>query len=87
VSYQFTLGNEDLYLMSSENDVPDWSISAIHAILQTLKLKDPFTFFHCCRVGRESRKLAKVMGLSEHEQSILEFSGLLHDIGKVGIAD
>ncbi len=73
--------------MSSEYDIPEWSVMAIHAILQTLKLKDPFTFYHCCRVGRASRRLAKSMGLSEHEQSILEFAGLLHDVGKVGISD
>ncbi|MCB9026498.1 MAG: HD domain-containing protein [Bdellovibrionaceae bacterium] len=73
--------------MSSESDIPSWSVDAINAVLQTLKLKDPFTFYHCCRVGRASRRLAKAMSLSEHEQNILEFSGLLHDVGKVGIAD
>ena len=73
--------------MSSESEIPQWSIDAVNAILQTLKLKDPFTFYHCCRVGRASRRLAKAMGLTEHEQNILEFSGLLHDVGKVGIAD
>lgn len=73
--------------MSSEGEIPSWSVDAINAILQTLKLKDPYTFYHCCRVGRASRRLAKALSLSEHEQNISEFSGLLHDVGKVGIAD
>ena len=73
--------------MSTNDQVPKWAVDAINAVLQTLKLKDPFTFYHCCRVGRAARRLAKSMSLSEAEQNILEFSGLLHDIGKVGIAD
>ena len=73
--------------MSSEEQIPDWALLAVKSILQTLLLKDPFTFYHCCRVGRASRRLAKAMSLSEHEQNILEFSGLLHDVGKVGIGD
>ncbi len=73
--------------MSSNDQVPDWAVSAISAILQTLKLKDPFTFYHCCRVGRAARRLAKSMGLNESEQNILEYSGLLHDVGKVGISE
>ncbi|MCB0355937.1 MAG: HD domain-containing protein, partial [Bdellovibrionales bacterium] len=73
--------------MTSDTEIPVWAIDAINALLQTLKLKDPFTFYHCCRVGRASRRLANALGLSEHEQNILEFSGLLHDVGKVGIPD
>ncbi len=73
--------------MSSEHDIPEWSIAAVDSLLQALKQKDPFTFYHCCRVGRASRRLAKALGLSEHEQNILEFSGLLHDVGKMGVAD
>jgi HD-GYP domain-containing protein (c-di-GMP phosphodiesterase class II) len=50
-------------------------------------LKDPFTFYHCCRVGRAARRLAQAAGLNEYDQHRLEFSGLFHDIGKVGIPD
>ena len=71
----------------SWDDIPSWANDVADSILQTVKKKDPFTFYHCCRVGRASRRLAKAMGLSSHEQNILEFSGLLHDVGKVGIAD
>jgi HD-GYP domain-containing protein (c-di-GMP phosphodiesterase class II) len=67
------------------NDIPDFSLEVAQEILQKVKDKDPFTFFHCCRVGRNSRKLAKALGLNEFEQAILEFSGLFHDIGKLKI--
>jgi HD-GYP domain-containing protein (c-di-GMP phosphodiesterase class II) len=67
------------------DDIPDFSLGVAQEILQKVKDKDPFTFFHCCRVGRNSRKLAKALGLNEFEQAILEFSGLFHDIGKLKI--
>lgn len=71
----------------SWDDIPSWANDVANSILQTVKKKDPFTFYHCCRVGRGSRKLAKAMGLNEFEQAVLEFSGLFHDVGKVGVPD
>lgn len=69
------------------DDIPEWASSVANAILMNVKQKDPFTFYHCCRVGRAARRLAQSMGLNEYEQNVLEFSGLFHDIGKVGIPD
>jgi HD-GYP domain-containing protein (c-di-GMP phosphodiesterase class II) len=67
------------------DDIPEWSVTVAGQLLSLVNEKDPFTFHHCCRVGRGSRKLAKAMGLNEFEQAILEYSGLFHDIGKVKI--
>lgn len=67
------------------DDIPDWAAAEAEDLLAQVKEKDLFTFSHCCRVGRGSRKLAKAMGLNEFEQAVLEFSGLFHDIGKVKI--
>ena len=67
----------------ASDDIPIWAADAVGAILSSVKLKDPFTFRHCCRVGRASRILARVIGLNEFEQAVIEYSGLLHDIGKV----
>jgi HD-GYP domain-containing protein (c-di-GMP phosphodiesterase class II) len=64
------------------DDIPDWALSTAQDLLDQVKAKDPFTFHHCCRVGRGSRQLAKAIGLNEFEQAILEYSGLFHDIGK-----
>lgn len=67
------------------DDIPEWSLETARQLLDQVKQKDNFTFEHCCRVGRGSRKLAKAIGLNEFEQAILEYAGLFHDIGKVGI--
>jgi putative nucleotidyltransferase with HDIG domain len=67
------------------DDIPDWSLDVAKELLGQVKDKDLFTYDHCCRVGRGSRKLAKAIGLNEFEQAIVEYAGLFHDIGKVQI--
>jgi len=68
-------------------EVPDLAVNIAQALLTAVKHKDPFTFEHCCRVGRAARKLGEAMSLSEFEKTVLEYSGLFHDIGKIGISD
>lgn len=71
----------------SWNDIPDWASHVTKALLQTLKAKDPHTFFHCCRVGKSARLLGKAAGLNEYEQHVLEYAGIFHDIGKIAVPD
>lgn len=66
-------------------DIPDWSYDSVKSLLEALKAVEPSTYHHCLRVGEYSRKLAVAMGLNEFETKVAEFSGLLHDIGKIGI--
>lgn len=70
----------------SWGDIPEWAYSASQSLLQTLKLVDPLTYHHCCRVGEYARRLARDAGLNEYEQKQAEFAGLFHDIGKIGIS-
>lgn len=69
------------------NKIPNWAPDAAASILQTVLKKDPFTFFHCCRVGQAARRLGHLLKLPEYELAILEYSGLFHDVGKVGLPD
>lgn len=69
------------------NMIPSWGPDAAAAILQTVLKKDPFTFHHCCRVGQAARRLGHLLHLPEFELAIFEYSGLFHDIGKVGLPD
>jgi HD-GYP domain-containing protein (c-di-GMP phosphodiesterase class II) len=71
----------------SSDQLPVWAPDAATAILQTVLKKDPFTFFHCCRVGQAARRMGRVLQLPEFELAIMEYSGLFHDIGKVGLPD
>ena len=71
----------------SWTDIPDWSLEVSRTIMEAVRAKDPETYFHCIRVSRGTRLLAKAAGLSEIEQKTAEFAGLFHDIGKIGIPD
>lgn len=71
----------------ASNEIPSWAPDVASSILQAVLKKDPFTFFHCCRVGQAARKLGRALQLPEFELAILEYSGLFHDIGKVGLPD
>ncbi|MDG0816146.1 HD-GYP domain-containing protein [Bdellovibrio svalbardensis] len=73
-------------MSSSWGDIPAWAYESAQALMQALKIVDPVTYAHCCRVGEMSRKLARDSGLNEYEQKLAEFAGLFHDIGKMGVS-
>ena len=49
--------------------------------------KDTYTQGHSTRVAAYVREMAKRMGLDEQAQLIMYYAGLMHDIGKLTIAD
>jgi HD-GYP domain-containing protein (c-di-GMP phosphodiesterase class II) len=66
-------------------DIPPWAYAAVGSLIEGLKVIDAPTAEHCLRVGEYSRLLAKSAGLSEYQQKVAEFSGILHDVGKIGV--
>ncbi len=59
----------------------------IRSLAQALEARDSYTKGHSDRVTRYALATAEVMGLSEHSLKVLQYAGLLHDIGKIGISD
>lgn len=49
--------------------------------------KSPHTYLHSVGVARLSKYLADLLGLDAGHCEMIEVAGLLHDIGKLGIAD
>ncbi len=68
-------------------DIPTWSLDVAKTIMEMVRVKDPATYDHCVRVSRGARLLARAAGLDELEQKTVEFAGLFHDIGKIGVPD
>ena len=62
-------------------------IEATKALVNALEMKDPHTLGHAARVGHYSALTAREMGMREDDVRIIEHGGLLHDIGKICIAD
>ncbi len=79
------MADSKIVSIANWGDVPVWAYSAVATIMESLKKVDPATCDHCFRVGEYCRLLAKSAGLNEYQQKIAEFSGILHDVGKIGI--
>ncbi len=60
---------------------------AIHTLVGVIEAKDSYTCGHSDRVALFARRLAEQLGLTPTEAHEVYLSGLLHDIGKVGVAD
>jgi HD-GYP domain-containing protein (c-di-GMP phosphodiesterase class II) len=59
----------------------------IRGLTAAIDAKDPYTSGHSERVARIAARLAEGLGLSASERSDLYLTGLLHDVGKIGIDD
>jgi len=56
-------------------------------LANALEAKDAYTRGHSERVGRWSRQAALALGLAPEEAEMIGQAGLLHDIGKIGVAE
>jgi len=63
------------------------ALSMVKMIIQMIDAKDPVTAGHSRRVSDYSRKIAEWLGYSRSKAADVEFAALLHDIGKIGVAD
>ena len=56
-------------------------------LANVIEAKDKYTDGHTRRVGTISKILGEKLGLSEEKLNYLEISGIIHDIGKVGVPE
>ncbi len=75
-------GNITLYREQSE-----FFASVVRALTSAIDAKDRYTCGHSDRVARLSVSLARELGCTTDELNTIYLSGLLHDIGKIGIDD
>ena len=75
-------GNIALYHEQSE-----FFGSVVRALTSAIDAKDPYTCGHSDRVARLAVCLARQLGCDKEDLNTIYLSGLLHDIGKIGIDD
>lgn len=63
------------------------TLNSITAIAKTIEAKDTYTSGHSDRVAECSVEIAKRLGWDEDRIKRLQYTALLHDIGKIGIPD
>lgn len=78
--------------MAAENErliqaMTQMIVEVVVSFAMAIESRDPYTGGHVHRVTAFAVLLAKRLGLSEREQSIIRLGGLLHDVGKVAIPD
>ena len=74
--------NIDLYQQHE-----DLLLSFVRSLVSSLDAKDPYTRGHSERVALIARRLGQQLELSEEDLQDIYLSGLLHDIGKIGVDD
>ena len=62
-------------------------LDSIQALVRTLEARDHYTGQHCGRVTEIALQFGLILGLASQDLQAIKTTGLLHDIGKVGISD
>ncbi len=68
-------------------DIRAMFTQTVKALASAIDARDPSTKKHSEHVSDIAVEIGQAMGLSEPELEQLEWAGLLHDIGKIGIRD
>jgi HD-GYP domain-containing protein (c-di-GMP phosphodiesterase class II) len=68
-------------------DLEQLFMGMLHALVSSIDAKDPYTCGHSQRVAFLSRYIARLTGATEEQAERAYLSGLLHDIGKIGITE
>ncbi len=74
----------NIHLLTQSNQL---FLGSLHAMSSSIDARDPYTQGHSERVARLSFDIAKIMHLSDEACQEIYLSGILHDIGKIGIPD
>jgi putative nucleotidyltransferase with HDIG domain len=74
-------------LIAAEAETQSAYLGAIRALAAALDARDPYTAGHSERVSALSVLIARQLQLSESEVDVIRLGALLHDIGKIGVAD
>jgi response regulator RpfG family c-di-GMP phosphodiesterase len=62
-------------------------MDTLNSLVTTIEAKDPYTREHSQRVTDYAMELARFIGLGEDKIEMVNFAGMLHDIGKIGVRD
>jgi len=81
---QAAIAVENLHLY---NDLERSYYDTLKAFVAAMEAKDPYTKGHSENVRHYALKLAQFMGLPPDRIRLIDYSSLLHDIGKLGVKE
>ena len=80
----FSLSLENAYLFE---DLKRSYFDTIRAVANSVEARDPYTRGHSGRVADIGKVMAAELGWSRRDIELIDWGGVLHDLGKVGIDD
>lgn len=69
------------------DELQELLLGALRALTSSIDAKDAYTRGHSERVARISYHLADWLGLDERQTNTVHLTGLLHDVGKIGVSE
>ncbi|QOJ14345.1 MAG: HD domain-containing protein [Planctomycetia bacterium] len=63
------------------------ALETVRALANAIDAKDNYTHGHSERVGWLARMVGQALGMPNRQLQILEWAGLLHDVGKIGVPE
>lgn len=80
----FSLSMENTYLL---NDLKSAYFDTIKTITNSIEARDPYTKGHSERVAQFAKAIAEELNWEKNEIELIDWGGMLHDVGKIGISD
>lgn len=68
-------------------ELGELSMAMVRSLVSAVDQKDEYTSGHSLRVSFYATMLGRELGMPDDELQMLEWSALLHDVGKIGIRD
>ncbi len=69
------------------DDLNAMFLGTLDALTASIDAKDQYTSGHSRRVAHLTQELAKAIGLPDHTISRMQITGLIHDVGKIGVPE
>lgn len=82
-----TYGSNILSNLKLVEQLKKTSFEAVRALVNAIDQKDNYTYGHSERVGFLAKITGQFMGMPAKQLQELEWAGLLHDVGKIGIPE
>jgi len=67
--------------------IQEINFESVRALVGAIELRDPYTIGHSIQVANLSVIIARELEFSERDLNLIEFAGLLHDIGKIVVPE
>jgi HD-GYP domain-containing protein (c-di-GMP phosphodiesterase class II) len=80
-------GAHALHNAAQIRDMQRTAVQTVWALVNAIDAKDNYTSDHSERVGGLARVIGEALGLPKPRLQALEWAGLLHDVGKIGVSE